>query len=276
MKKIYFTAVALLALTFSANAQVQMQRQETANFSSSASLRADAEKFSYYKLGENDNFFTIGAESEMTAGALVKIPGEKLKDCTITGVEAGFGFGGIEVTFVAYKELGGKTENILGLGTTLEDTAGKALIAGFGFPNENQITVESSANYYVGYLATFKGSFLTVTDKAKDPLVPEVNFLLAKGDSGLNIGSIDKESWAGNWILGVRFVRSNGVEGVFTNNTLLYAEDGKIVAEGVENYTLQVFNLSGEEVRNENLSTGTYVARLTVDGRTSSFKVVVK
>lgn len=276
MKRYYFAVVALWALVFSANAQVQMQRQEIANLSFSASLRADAESFSYYKLGENDNFFTIGAEQEITAGALVKVPGEKLKDCTVTGIEAAFGFGGIEVALVAYKELGGKTENILGLGATLQDSAGKALFAGFEFPNENQITVESSANYYLGYLATFKGNFLTVTDKAKDPFVSGVNFLLTKGDSGLDIGSIDEANWAGNWILGVRFVRSNGVEGVFTNNTLLYPEDGKIVAEGAENYTLQVFNLNGEEVRNENLSAGTYVARLTIDGRTSSFKVVVK
>ncbi|MDY6122740.1 MAG: T9SS type A sorting domain-containing protein [Porphyromonas sp.] len=285
MKKIYLVAVSLCAFALSAQAQVQRQRVNEAPV---ASVRAgeDPGTFQYYK--DTDDVFYLGdKESSIDLGAFIRVPGKKLEGCTVTGYVFKVGFGNVAAQLQAWKAPEG-TDDANKFGEFLNipyqiPEADKAVLCDVTFDKSKQFLIEGGSDYLFGYYApAIKGFFLGQTDVNKDPIVPNVNYARWELDDTHAVGFelIDKyhaDKLDANWILAVKFVRSTGIEGVYINNGILvYSQNGKVVIEGGEATDLRVFDLRGQELRNEDLASGAYIVSLLIGGRPASFKVVVK
>lgn len=276
MKKTYLVLLVLLLTVFSISAQ-EWQEQKT-TLSNLSALRAEEEVFSYYTLKENDPIVKMGSDTEITAGPMIFVPGEKLKGCKIVSV------------FVSIGEIGNVVMTLLGMEAPVGSDQYKSMLQqpmplepnsqtqfyNLKLPEKDQKVVDGTKNYLFGYIATFKGKMIIKTDPKTNPLVPNVNFLIQDENKKLSLSPVDGNSWAANWVLAVKFVRETGVEGVFVHDMVLYPENGKIIVEGVQNPSVQVFDMQGQEVRNENLPKGNYLVRIQANGRSVSTKLQVK
>lgn len=276
MKKTYLMLLALLLTAFSVSAQ-EWQEQKT-TLSNLSALRAEEEVLSYYTLKENDPIVKMGSDTEITAGPMIFVPGEKLKGCKIVSV------------FVSIGEVGEVVMTLLGMEAPVGSDQYKSIIRqpvplepateiqyyNLKLPEKDQKIVDGTKNYLFGYIATFKGKMMVKTDPETNPFVSNVNFLIQDENKKLSLSPVDGNSWAANWVLAVKFVRETGVEGVFVHDMVLYPENGKIIVEGVQNPSVQVFDMQGQEVRNENLPKGNYLVHIQANGKSVSTKLQVK